>query len=206
MSPLSNSAIVLASYIIGCVLPSYYAVKWQKGQDLRETGSGNAGATNAGRVLGRRMFIILALLDILKGYAAVRLASIAGLSWLWLAGAALAVVVGHIWPAQLKFRGGKGLATAYGVILAYSPFAALCMWAVLGLGILLMRNRTLAMLQAFFSAPLLIYAVPIAFNEKALAMSLFIVLALLMAFTHRRNIREALQRLRVPAPNDKSSS
>lgn len=202
MSPLANTAVLLACYALGCVLPSYYAVKWQTGQDLRETGSGTAGATNAGRVLGKGAYVVLALLDILKGLTAVKIASAISLSYLWLAGAALAVVAGHIWPAQLRFRGGKGLAPAYGVILAISPQTALCMWLVLGLGLLVMRNKTLGMLQAFFTAPLLAYA----FKEMQLVMALFIVLAALMAFTHRRNLREALQRPRVPASTDKPAA
>jgi glycerol-3-phosphate acyltransferase PlsY len=198
MSPLTNSAILLACYALGCLLPSYYAVKWQTGSDLRETGSGTAGATNAGRVLGRSAFVVLAMLDILKGWLAVQMAWLWGATWLWLAGAGVAVVAGHIWPGQLRFRGGKGLAPAYGVILYWSPWTALLMWAVLGLGILAMRNKTLGMLQAFFSAPLIAHA----FGGGPVTIGLFIILAILMAFTHRRNIREAFQRHRVPAPTD----
>ena len=196
MSPLTHSAILLACYAFGCVLPSYYAVKWQTGQDLRETGSGNPGATNAGRVLGRPAFIVLALLDIFKGWLAMQLASLSGLTFLWLAGAGLAVTAGHIWPVQLRGRGGKGLATAYGVILFSSPLTALLMWAVFGLGLLAMRNKTLGMLQAFFSAPLIAYG----FGVATITLGLFIILAALMAFTHRTNLRDALQR-RPPAPS-----
>lgn len=202
MSSLANTAVLLACYALGCVLPSYYAVKWQTGQDLRTTGSGTLGATNAGRVLGRGAYIALSLLDILKGWAAMHIASICGLSYLWLAGAGLAVLAGHIWPAHLGFHGGKGLGPAYGVILYLSPWAALFMWVVFGLGLLAFRNKTLAMLQAFLSAPL----IAVYLKGGPVTVGLFVILALLMAFTHRKNLREALQRHRVPASTDKPAA
>jgi glycerol-3-phosphate acyltransferase PlsY len=197
MSPLTTSAILLACYALGCVLPSYYAVKRQTGGDLRELGTGNPGATNAGRVLGRRAYVVLAALDVCKGWLALQIAHVSGLTWIWLAAAGLAVVAGHLWPAQLGFRGGKGMATAYGVILAFSPQTALLMWPVFGLAWLALRSATLASVQAFLSAPLLVWLL----REGQVQMALFLVLAVTVAVTHRRNLRDAIQRRRlVPTP------
>jgi glycerol-3-phosphate acyltransferase PlsY len=197
MSPLTASAILLACYALGCVLPSYYAVKWQTGGDLRDLGTGNPGATNAGRVLGRRAYIVLAALDVFKGWLGMQIAQVSGLTYIWLAAAGLAVVAGHLWPVQLGFRGGKGMATAYGVILACSPQTALLMWPVFGLACLAMRSATLASVQAFLSAPLLAWFL----RESPVQTGLFVALAVTVTVTHRRNLREALQRLRqTPAP------
>ncbi len=186
-------AILLACHALGCVVPAYYAVKWKTGGDLRETGSGNTGATNAGRVLGKKAYVILALLDIFKGWVACALAVWAGLSGWWVAGAAVAVVTGHIWPAQLGFRGGKGLATTYGVILYVAPWAALFMWAVFAPAWRLLRSMTMGAIVAFLSAPLLALAA----HADAVTITLCLALALLVTFTHRQNLREALQRRRL---------
>lgn len=208
MSPLTASVILLACYALGCVLPSYYAVKWQTGGDLRELGTGNPGATNAGRVLGRRAYVVLAALDVFKGWLALQIAQVSGLTYIWLAAAGLAVVAGHLWPVQLGFRGGKGMATAYGVILAVSPQTALVMWPVFGFAGLAMRSATLAGVQTFLSAPLLAYLL----REGLVQMALFVALAVIVAVTHRRNLRDAIQRRRqtplppaVPDPTPNSS-
>jgi len=199
MPPLPALAALPACYALGCVLPAYYLVKWQTGGDIRETGTGNPGATNAGRILGRKVYVGIALLDILKGWLAMQIAWISGLTSWWLAGAGLAVVAGHLWPAQLGFRGGKGMATAYGVILWCSSYTAALMWPVFAFGWLAMRSTALGSVQAFLSAPLLGYFL----RETAVQIVLFAVLAVTIAITHRRNLSDALQRRRaVPAPTE----
>lgn len=117
-----------AAYALGCANAAYYWTRIASGVDIRETGSGAAGARNAGRLLGRKAFAGVLLLDALKGAAAVLLArSILGeVGWVE-ALAAVAVVAGHVWPAQLGFRGGKGVATSLGAFTAMAP------WALLGI-------------------------------------------------------------------------
>jgi glycerol-3-phosphate acyltransferase PlsY len=196
-------SVIVCCYALGCVLPSYYAVKWKTGKDLRETGSGNAGATNAGRLLGKPAYVVLSLLDIFKGWAACAGAVYFGLDGWWLAGAGLAVVAGHLWPAQLGFRGGKGLSSAYGVLIYAAPWVALLMWAVLIMSWLAMRSMTLGVVQAFLSAPLL----ALAMHAEMPVTVLCFVLALVIALSHRRNIRDALQRRRERAhPTTESSA
>lgn len=186
---------LLLCYFIGGLSPSWLAVKCRAGKDLRECGTGTLGATNAARVLGRKAYILIAVLDIFKGWAAMWIAVRLGLSAWWLTAAGLAVVVGHVWPALLKFQGGKGMAPAYGVILFSAPLAALLMWPVFGAGRLVLRNTTLGAMQAFLAAPLL--AVPLGGREAGFA--LFASLALLLLWTHRQNIKTALQRRKAEA-------
>lgn len=199
MEPATAIPVISACYALGCVSTSYYAVKWMTGRDLRQSGTGTLGSTNAGRILGRAAHIILGLLDVLKGWAALALAAWFGLSNWWLAGAGLAVVAGHLWPAQLGFHGGKGLATSYGVFIWYSPPTALLMLPVLGAGRLATHSTTLGAVLAFLSAPLL----GLALGLNYIACVLFFILASAVTMMHRRNIREALQRRRNrahPAP------
>ena len=119
------ATVTTFGYAVGCLNAGYYVVRARHGTDLRMVHSRNAGATNAGRVLGRAGFVVVLLLDAAKGLLATAIG-------LWLAdyagGAcgALATVCGHIWPAQLGFRGGKGIATAVGAFALLEPGATAC--------------------------------------------------------------------------------
>lgn len=115
--------VAVLAYAVGTLTAGYYVVRLRSGKDLRFEGSGTVGATNVGRTLGRRAAVLVALLDLLKGSAAVLLGG-------WLAGtvgapaALVAAVAGHIWPVQLGLRGGKGVATAFGGVVALEPAVA----------------------------------------------------------------------------------
>lgn len=111
--------LIVSSYFIGCVSTSYYVTKIRTGQDIRELGSGNAGAQNAGRVFGAQWFVIVLLLDMAKGYAVVAAGTALRVGDVTLALAIVSVVSGHIWPAQLGFRGGMGIATSLGALTAF---------------------------------------------------------------------------------------
>jgi len=189
---LSSIAIVFACYAFGCAAISYYVVKWRTGQDLRESGSGTVGSTNAGRILGTKFYIALALLDVFKGWAALAFAAWCGLSGWWLCAAGLAVVAGHLWPVQLGFRGGKGMATSLGVILYTAPWAGLAMWGVFAAGKLLLRSSTLGAVAAFFAAPFLM----LAWQPAVEPLVMVVVLSAAVILSHRRNVRDALQRRR----------
>ena len=123
--PAQISAALSAGYLLGCLTLGYYLVRWQTGQDIRQTGSGSVGAKNVGRVLGVGGFMLTVLADLAKGALAVWLVSHYLADERLAALAMLAVVMGHIWPAQLGFHGGKGVATAFGAMLVYDPRMAL---------------------------------------------------------------------------------
>jgi glycerol-3-phosphate acyltransferase PlsY len=122
-------AAVLA-YVLGCANAAYYLVRWRTGQDIRGHGSGNAGARNAGRLLGARAFALAFVLDAAKGLGAVLLAVVLGAAPLTPALCALLAVAGHVWPAQLHWRGGKGVATSMGALIALAASAAAGLAAV----------------------------------------------------------------------------
>lgn len=185
-------ATLLACYALGCVSPAYYAVKWRTGRDLRRTGTGNVGAANAGRILGKTGYVIIAVLDIFKGWAAMYWAAHQGLSSWWLAAVGAAVVAGHLWPAQLAFRGGKGVATAYGVIIFSAPWPALVMWGVFGASCGVLRSKTLGSMVTMLTAPLL----AMAWQSSTETCCLLAVLAVTVILSHRQNIRETLERRR----------
>jgi glycerol-3-phosphate acyltransferase PlsY len=113
----------VAAYVIGCLVGAYYVVRFRSARDVRETGSGNAGARNvfrSGDTLGAALTLVW---DALKGALAVWLAQQIAPGDVATGIAIVAVVIGHIWPAQLRFRGGKGVATTIGAALAVLPRA-----------------------------------------------------------------------------------
>lgn len=181
--PLSAAFAVVLSYLLGCLNAGYYYVRHVHGQDIRLAGSGTAGARNAGRLFGKRAFATVFLVDAAKGAAATAL----GLSVGPEVGAlcAVAVVVGHIWPVQLGFRGGKGIASALGALLLLAPWllalAAVAFTVLRAIG----QSPSRAGIAAFWVAAAgsaLLYR-----REQVAAM---IVLALLLTFSHRSNLRE----------------
>lgn len=136
MSPLAW-LILPAAYLLGGVSPGYWLVRLRTGQDVRTQGSGATGATNSARLLGKGGFALVLALDALKGAVAAFAARAAGLTDGWEFAATLAVVVGHVWPILMGFRGGRGLGPLLGGWLALTPLAmGLCLliagatWAV----------------------------------------------------------------------------
>ena len=105
-----------AGYLFGSLPTGYVVVKAMTGQDIRTVGSGNIGATNVGRVLGKKWAVIVTIVDMLKGGAAVMLCRTLGGGDLGVAAAALGAVLGHNYPVWLRFHGGKGVATTFGTL------------------------------------------------------------------------------------------
>lgn len=183
-------AATLAAYAIGCIAWAYYIVRAIKGQDIRELGSGNAGGRNAGRVLGRYGFAAVAVLDALKGVAAVLLAGALGVAGWGMLPVLLAVVAGHIWPAQLQFRGGKGIATMVGALLFYDYLIPLILLGMVVLLFAVLRSITLAFVIALALLPLVLLAA----GWPWPAIGSVVALAAIVLYAHRANIRARLQR------------
>src|SRR5512133_1696727 len=117
--------VAAGAYLLGCANAGYYIVRGRTGTDIRTHGSGNAGARNVGRVLGRTGFAIVFALDALKGAAAVWAAGLLVPTHWAMVVAAIAVVIGHVLPIQLQFKGGKGVSTAFGALLVLTPLVAI---------------------------------------------------------------------------------
>lgn len=135
---VATFAFALGAYLVGAI-PFGLLVGLSRGVDIREHGSRNIGATNAGRVLGRRWGLLCLALDILKGFLPVLAASrflpggeSSSTRLLQLLAVAVAAVLGHIFPVYLKFRGGKGVATTVGVALGIYPYYTVAMLVALG--------------------------------------------------------------------------
>jgi glycerol-3-phosphate acyltransferase PlsY len=145
----------LLSYALGCFNGAYYLHRYRTGSDIRTAGTGNPGARNAGRVMGKSAFVAVFLVDAGKGLLAVWGALALGLGVRAALFAAVAVVMGHILPVQLGFRGGKGIAAAFGAVLAIDPPLALTGLAVAGLALVVLRRPALAGTLALVAAPIM---------------------------------------------------
>lgn len=186
-------ALACLAYLLGSIPTSVWLGRAIKGVDLREQGSGNAGATNAFRVLGKPIGSMVLVLDMLKGFLAVNLTHMQSLiepgseHYMMLKiGFGLLAVVGHIFPVFAGFRGGKGVATVTGVALAIHPLAALGAIAIYLLVFLVTRISAMGSLMAALSYPVWILWV---FRSEYLTIRIFsLVVVVLVLITHRSNI------------------
>ena len=117
--------LVVAAYLLGSISFAVLVVRKKTGEDIRAEGSGNAGATNVLRAHGKKLAILVALLDVAKGAAAVFLVRLVTADPRWAAAAGFAAILGHVFPVFYSFRGGKGVATAVGAFAVLAPLALL---------------------------------------------------------------------------------
>lgn len=192
--------VIVIAYLIGSVPTAVWVSKGFFGIDIREYGSGNAGATNTFRVLGSRWGTFVMIMDVLKGVAATSLYLLlpfyADTTNEWdrtnlMVGLGLAAVLGHIFPIWADFRGGKGVATLFGMIIAIQPLVALCCVGVFLLVLYLTRFVSLSSIFASIAFAVLILFI---FNEREpLYRAFAIAVALLVVLTHQKNISRLLR-------------
>ena len=148
----------LLAYLLGSMPFGYLIVRWQKGIDVRTTGSGSIGATNVMRNLGIIGFIATFLLDVSKGIVAVLLASrITSGEPRWIAASAVAAILGHCFPVWLKFRGGKGVATGVGVFIALAPIQVALVLVIFAIVVAIWRYISLGSIIATAAFPVLVH-------------------------------------------------
>ena len=184
MPGFAEAVLIVAAYALGCFPAGYYLVRLRTGEDVRALGSGAAGARNTGRVLGPAGFTATFVLDFAKGAAACGAARWLGAGPGAAAAVLLAVVMGHVWPVHLGFRGGKGIATSLGGLAVYEPVLFLALLAAFVVVFPFVRRFTLSGLVAYALAPLggLAFDVP---KDRIAATS---ALAAVVIFAHRGNL------------------
>jgi len=180
--------VVMLAYLLGSI-PFGMLIANRKGLDIRKYGSGNIGTTNVLRTLGAGAALFTLVGDILKGTLAVLIMKWLHGTDLWIALSGMAVIIGHNWPIFLKFKGGKGVATSFGVFLGILPVATLIgagIWlAVVGIW----RYSSLGALIAFFCMPFLVYS----FGNSRTYLSLSALVTVLIFYRHRTNLKRLWQ-------------
>lgn len=193
---MTIAILIILAYFIGSIPTAVIVSKKYYGIDIREHGSGNAGATNTFRILGSKAGAAVMLIDMLKGFLAAKLALLSVFPWdseaitnlqIFLG---LAAVVGHIFPIWADFRGGKGIATLFGMILAIQPLVAISLIGVFILMLYLTRYVSLSSISASIAFPVLILFI---FKEPEISYRFFaIATACLVILTHYKNIGRLL--------------
>lgn len=186
---MSAAAIFLAAYVAGSIPTSWIAARYGAGIDLREHGSKNLGATNLYRVLGWKYAIPVGLFDAAKGAVpVVLLAPLAGSQrWMPLA-VGVAAVLGHVYSVFMRFRGGKGVATAAGVLLALAPIPLAISVAVWALVLKLTGYMSLSSVTGAVTFPVAAWLL----HPDIYLLAVGVALALFIVYTHRANVRRLL--------------
>jgi glycerol-3-phosphate acyltransferase PlsY len=186
------------AYVLGSIATSIWVGKLFFNIDIRKHGSGNAGATNAFRVLGAKAGFVVFAIDMLKGFAAVRLLYLTdfyipetGNFVNFQLALGLAAMIGHVFPLFAQFKGGKGVATLTGVVLALHPTATLIIFGVFLVSLLITKFVSLSSMVAAFAFPFLLI---FAFKSTTPSLVIFsMIIAILLLFTHQKNIERLLK-------------
>jgi glycerol-3-phosphate acyltransferase PlsY len=200
---MDTLAVILTgilAYLIGSVPTAVWVGKVFYGKDIRNFGSGNAGATNTFRVLGKKAGIFVLLVDVFKGFLATYLAVILleqdhivkdDLIYYEIAYGILAVI-GHIFPIYADFKGGKGVATVLGMVIALHPQVALLAILVFLLVLIATHYVSLGSIVAGFSFPTFLITIPVFRQNNPTLVIFSSILACLLVVTHRKNIKRLL--------------
>lgn len=209
-SELRPALLTTIAYLLGSIPFGYLIVRTTQGADIRETGSGGTGATNVSRQAGKIAGTLTLILDALKGAVAVLVAkTLLGLpiateslgplqqaNYWWVTVAAVAVIVGHMFPVWLRFRGGKGVATGVGVFLALAPLAVALAAILFVLIVWKTRYVSLGSMAAAMAIPVFVLAQnafirPV--SPLAPVVSASTIGAALIIFAHRGNIGRLIE-------------
>lgn len=181
----------LIAYLIGSIPTGYLIVKAKTNQDIRTIGSGSTGATNVKRVLGKKWFFIVMLLDALKGALPVVLAKVltTDVYGAYAVFAAIFVIIGHSKPIFLQFKGGKSVASGVGTILALNPMVGLSIALIWGVITYISKYVSLGSIIALIASPVLMYLFknPIGYVIYCSIAAIYIV------YLHRENIKRLIK-------------
>lgn len=175
----------IAAYFVGNISPAIILGKLH-GVDIKKEGSGNAGTTNVLRVLGKKAAVVTLLTDVLKGTVSVVACGLI----IGQIGAMIGVIgvfIGHIWPIVYGFKGGKGVATAFGALAGLNPMLGFSALGIVALGVLISRRMSFGSLMGAVSCPLICYWIEREFIYYSMA------LAAIVLWKHRENIKRLIK-------------
>ncbi len=198
MEVLYITLFLFVAYLLGSIPTSVWIGKFFYNIDVREFGSGNAGATNTFRVLGTKAGIPVLIIDVLKGTAAVSLSFLSGFTMEtpfftnFQIGLGIAALIGHIFPIFAGFRGGKGVATILGVVMCITPVSCSVALLVFLMVLFITRYVSLSSIMAGISYPIILNLGM--HNTDVILIVFSILTAVLLIITHRKNIVRLLNK------------
>lgn len=185
--------VILLAYLLGSIPTAVWVGKKFYNKDIREFGSGNAGATNTFRVLGKKAGIPVLIFDVLKGWFSVYVLSHSlGIDTMTNSfmniqiALGISAVIGHIYPVFAKFKGGKGVATTLGVVIALDPISAFSCMGVFVVVLLISRIVSVSSMIAAISFPIFVIFI---YKTEYISLQVFsVIMSLLIIITHKKNI------------------
>lgn len=187
---------IFSAYLLGTIPFGLLTGFWVKKVDIRLHGSGNLGATNVFRVIGKKWGITVLILDALKGYLGVFLMQsffVPQASMEQRVAAAVCCILGHTFPVWLRFKGGKGVATSLGVFIALAPGVTLCTFGLFTAIFMFSRIISLSSIVSAVSFPIIIFVYYRGKSEMSALFPVSLLLAVFILFTHRSNIKRILR-------------
>ncbi|HMA60775.1 MAG TPA: glycerol-3-phosphate 1-O-acyltransferase PlsY [Halanaerobiales bacterium] len=184
--------VFIFAYLLGATPNGYIFGMKFAGKDIRNYGSGNVGATNVARVAGYKVGLLVAILDIAKGYVAVLMAQYLLLpeySMGFVFAAVLLAVIGHNWSIFLSFNGGKGVATSVGIILRLFPYSLLVLFIVWIIMIIITKMVSVGSILGAISLP---FSVALIYSTDTSYLIFSTIITLLIIFSHRSNIKRLI--------------
>ncbi len=185
--------VLLFSYLLGSIPNGYIFGKQFAEKDIRNYGSGNVGATNVARVAGYKVGLLVAFLDITKGFLSVYIAKtflLPEYEMAFVFTAAILAIIGHNWSMFLSFQGGKGVATSVGVILSLFPLSFIVLFIVWVTMIILTKMVSIGSILGAISLPISILFI---YSSESSYIIFGIIIALLVIFSHRSNIKRIIK-------------
>ena len=183
---MTSLIAIIVAYLVGGIPFGYLLVRWKTGEDVREKGSGNIGATNVLRTTGRAVAVATLLLDIAKGLFAVWLADkLSDGSPAWMSLAALAVMAGHAFPVFLKFQGGKAVASFIGAFLYLTPIPMIAALVVFVIVVAATRQISMGSIVAAGALPLATWLIE---HPPWIVIGATLVAGVFLIYRHRANI------------------
>ncbi len=183
---MTSLIAIIVAYLVGGIPFGYLLVRWKTGEDVRDKGSGNIGATNVLRTTGRAVAVATLLLDIAKGLFAVWLADkLSGGSPVWMSLAALAVMAGHAFPVFLKFQGGKAVASFIGAFLYLTPIPMLAALVVFVIVVAATRQISMGSIVAAGALPLATWLIE---HPPWIVIAATLVAGVFLIYRHRANV------------------
>lgn len=182
-----EALLVIFSYLLGSV-PSGLIIGNLSGLDVRKAGSGNIGATNVARLLGKKVGLLTLVADTAKGLIPILLAQQIGLSDPTVALVGIAAFLGHVYPIFLKFKGGKGVATGFGVLLGVAPLATTILLVIFAALAFVTRIVSLSSIISAVAAPLLLWL----FYYSPTYIMMAALIAIMIVLRHYANIQRLL--------------
>ncbi len=193
LQPYVSFAAVLLSYLLGSVCFGIL-ISRRRGINLREHGSGNIGCTNVFRVVGKWEGLLTLVGDVLKGTVAVGIARALTDQEIWLALSAFAAIIGHNFPVFFKWKGGKGVATAFGVLFGYMPWIGFLLVLAWGTAFALTRTSSVGALTVSVLLPVIALWI----GENPIQFWFALSVGLLMLIRHKENIKRLVRKEELP--------